>query len=199
MTLIIIIVTCAFSFLAFNKPEIMYKYQNNPYQVHHRKQYYRLVSYAFLHANWMHLIVNMFVLYSFGGMVEAYYRYYFGSMGIVYFLFLYFGSIVFSTLLSQFRQRDNYYYNSVGASGAVSAVVFSSILFEPTNKLYVFAMVPVSAFIFGFLYLIYSFYMSKKNIDNIGHDAHYLGAVFGFLFPVLLKHDLIYIFLSKIF
>jgi membrane associated rhomboid family serine protease len=199
MTIILIIITSIFSILAFNKPELMYKYQNNPYQVYHRKQWYRLISYAFLHANWMHLIVNMFVFFSFGPVIEYYYRFYFGGFWVIYFLVLYFGGIVISTLISLFKQKDNYNYNAVGASGAVSSVVFSSILFEPMNKLLIFGVIPISAIIFGILYLIFSYYMSKKNIDNIGHDAHFLGAIFGFIFPILVKPELFNIFLSKLY
>jgi membrane associated rhomboid family serine protease len=199
MTILIILITSIFSIMAFNKPELMYKYQNNPYQVYHRKQWYRLISYAFIHAGWMHLIINMFVLLSFGPVIENYFGHYFGSYRISYFLILYFGSIVFSTLISLFKHKDNYNYNAVGASGAVSAVVFSSILFDPMSKLLIFGVVPISAIIFGILYLIYSIYMSKKSNDNIGHDAHFLGAIFGFIFPVLLKPELFQIFLFKIF
>jgi membrane associated rhomboid family serine protease len=199
MTLIIIIITCIFSLMAFNKPELMYKYQFNPYQVYHRKQWYRLFSYAFLHANWMHLFVNMFVLYSFGSFIENRFRYYFDSGWGIYFIILYLSSIIVSTLFTLIKQRDNYYYNAVGASGAVSAIVFSSILFEPMSKLLIFGIVPVSAIIFGVLYLIYSYYMSKKNIDNIGHDEHFLGAIYGFIFPILIKPELFNIFLYKIF
>ena len=199
MTILIIFITSIFSIMAFNGPALMYKYQNNPYQVYHRKQWYRLISYAFIHANWMHLIVNMFVLFSFGPVIEYYFRNYFGGYWVIYFLILYFGGIIVSTLFTLIKQRDNYNYNAVGASGAVSAVVFSSILFEPMNKLLIFGILPISAIIFGILYLIYSFYMSKKSIDNIGHDAHFLGAIFGFIFPLLIKPELFSVFLFKIF
>jgi membrane associated rhomboid family serine protease len=199
MTFLIILVTSIFSIMALNKPELMYKYQFNPYQVLNRKQWYRLFSYAFIHANWVHLAVNMFVLFSFGRIIEFYYNYYFGDKWIIYYLTLYTGSVVVSNLYTLIKQKDNYYYNAVGASGAVSAVVFSSILFEPMSKILIFGVIPVSSIIFGILYLIYSIYMSKKNVDNIGHDAHFLGAVFGFLFPILIKPELFNIFLFKIF
>ena len=120
--------------------------------------------------------------------MEQSYGYYFGLKGILYYLLLYIGGTALSTVPSYGKYKDDYSYTAVGASGAVSAVVFASIVFDPLNKIYIF-LIPfgIPAIIFGILYLGYSWYMGKKNIDNIGHDAHFWGAVFGFVFTILLK------------
>lgn len=191
MTIILIIITAVVSITAFEKSGIMGKYQLNAYQVVHRKQWYRLFTHAFLHANWTHLIVNMLVLYFFGSAIEEYFRLQFGAFFIIHYLILYIGAIAVSSLYSLVRHKDNYYYNAVGASGATSAVLFAFILFNPLGKIYLYFAIPIPGVIFGILYLIYSQYMSKRNVDNIGHDAHFWGGVFGFFYPVLINSDLI--------
>ena len=165
----------------------------------HRKEYIRLISHGFLHGSWPHLLVNMFVLYSFGQAVIYYFNVEFPGRGIVMFLLLFFSGLVFSSLYSLFKEKDNHYYSAVGASGAVSAVVFASIFFHPYNPLYLmFIPIPIPGIIFGVLYLVYSKIMSQKNIDNIGHDAHFWGAVFGFLFPIIYRPSLFIDFLQKL-
>lgn len=198
MTIIILLITSIFSIIAFNKPELMNKYQFNPYKTYHGKEWYRLFSHALLHLDWMHLIVNMFVLLSFGQVMEEYFQFYFRNVWIIYYTLLYVGGVVVSTLYTLIKQKDNYYYNAIGASGAVSAVVFASILFSPTSRLLIMGIIPIPAILFGVLYLVYSYYMSKKNIDNVGHDAHFWGAVYGFVFPILLRPELLKQFLSQI-
>ncbi len=175
---------------AFSQPEIMSKYQFNAYQILRKKQYVRLISHGFLHGSWTHLLVNMFVLYSFGNAVIYYFNQVFNGRGVVMFLILFFVGLVFSSLYSLFKEKDNPYYNAVGASGAVSAVVFTSIFFAPYSMLYLFAIVPIPGIVFGVGYLIYSRVMSAKNIDNVGHDAHFWGAVFGFIFPIIYRPSL---------
>ena len=199
ITLIIIAITVLFSIAAFNRPELFYRYNFNPYQTIRRKQWYRLFSHALLHANWEHLFVNMFVLYSFGNAMEKYFAYYFGHNVLLLYLGLYLGGIVASSIKTLVKQKDNYNYNAVGASGAVSAVVFASIFFDPLNMIYFFAIIPIPGILFGILYLWYSSYMSKRNIDNVGHEAHFWGAVFGFVYPLLLKPSLIYNFIDRLF
>jgi membrane associated rhomboid family serine protease len=199
ITLIIIAITVLFSIAAFNRPELFYRYNFNPYQTVRRKQWYRLFSHALLHANWEHLFVNMFVLYSFGNAMEKYFAYYFGHNVLLLYLGLYLGGIVASSIKTLVKQKDNYNYNAVGASGAVSAVVFASIFFDPLNMIYFFAIIPIPGILFGILYLWYSSYMSKRNIDNVGHEAHFWGAVFGFVYPLLLKPSLIYNFIDRLF
>lgn len=197
ITFIIIAITALVSILAFNQRELMYRYQFNAYSIKHNKQWYRFFTYAFLHADWAHLIFNMLTLYFFGNYVQGWYEYYFGETGIIYFSLLYVGGIFFSTTYSYEKNKDNYMYNAVGASGAVSSILFSHILFSPLNTIYVYFL-PVPAIVFGVFYLLFSAYMSKKGGDNIGHDVHFWGAIFGFVFPILLKPSLILEFLENV-
>jgi len=199
ITWITIGVTTLVSYLAFQNRELMTKLQFNAAKIVHEKEYYRLVSHAFIHANWTHLIVNMFVLFFFGRNIEAYFGYYFGNRATAYFLLLYFGGILVSNIWSLIKQKDNYYYNAVGASGAVSAVLFAAIFFNPWEKLYLFAVIPIPGILFAVGYLFYSYQKDKKGDDNIAHDAHFLGAIFGFIFPVLLKPNLLEQFIDKLF
>ena len=203
MTILLIIITSAISILAFNNREIFDKLQLNPYSVYHKKQWYRVISHGFLHADWAHLFVNMFVLFFFGRSVENEFER-LAINGTIKspvfpFVLLYFASMVFATVTSIAKQKDNIWYNSVGASGAVSAILFTHIFFQPLAKLYFYAVIPIPGIIFGVLYLGYSHYMSRRGNDNINHDAHFIGAVFGFLFPLLLDPKLINVFLGQLF
>jgi membrane associated rhomboid family serine protease len=199
ITLILILVISLISAISFTQKETMAQLQFNAYKIVHRKQYYRILTHAFVHANWEHLIVNMIVLYSFGTAVEKYFRYYFGSAATSNYLILFFGSAVFSILWSLYKQKNNPYYNAVGASGAVSAILFTAIFFDPWNNIYFFGILPIPGIIFGGLYLYYSYYMSTKKSDNIGHDAHFLGAIFGFSLPIILRPSLLAGFLDMLF
>jgi membrane associated rhomboid family serine protease len=194
MTYLIIAFTAIISILSFRNSAYFSKLQFNAYQIYHRKEWYRLLSHGFLHANWTHLIVNMLVLFIFGPVVENLFKQHgFGGSVRLYpliFLLFYLSAIVLSSLLSLFKQRNNAWYNSVGASGAVSAIIFSYIFFNPWKKIYIYGILPVPGIILGAVYLIYSQYMSKRNVDNINHDAHFVGAVFGFLFPVIMDYSL---------
>ncbi len=199
MTILIIIIASVFSVVAFQQPELMYRYNFNAYQVYHRKQWYRVFTHAFLHANWEHLIINMIVLFSFGTSLWRYFYIYFGKNLLALYLGLYIGGIIISTIFTLIKQKDNSNYNAVGASGAVSAVVFACIFFAPMHKILFFGIVPVPGILFGVIYLGYSYYMSKRNVDNIGHDAHFWGAVYGFVYPILLKPSLLSNFFNQLF
>jgi membrane associated rhomboid family serine protease len=136
----------------------------------------------------MHLLVNMFVLYSFGSVVEYFYSGIFGLKGYLYYALLYLGGVVLSVTPAYGKHKDNPAYSAVGASGAVSAVVFASIIINPLAPLGIlFIPFNVPAIIFGALYLVYSAYMTGKNVDNVGHDAHFWGAIFGILFTIAIK------------
>lgn len=200
MSIIIIIVTLIITVIAFYSDEVMTKMMLNPYQVYHKKEWYRMITHGFLHADWTHLIINMIVLYSFGSNVEAWFGKlkmagYIDSVAITYSL-LYFGGIIIASMITLFRHRNNRWYNSVGASGAVSAIIFTSIFFNPLDKLYFFAVIPIPGIVFAVLYLVYSSYMGRRSKDNVNHDAHLLGAVYGFTFPLLIDFDLISHFLQ---
>lgn len=199
ITWFIIGITVLISYLAFQNRDLADKLQFNAAKIIHQKEYYRLISHAFIHANWPHLVVNMMVLYFFGSNIEAYFGYYFGNKAIAFFLLLYFGGVLASNIWSLIKHKNNYYYNAVGASGAVSAVLFATIFFEPWKPLYLFAVLPIPGILFATGYLFYSYQMSKKKTDNVAHDAHFLGAVFGFIFPILLKPDLFDRFIDNLF
>jgi len=203
MTIIIILLTGAISLLAFSNESIMKKYQLNPYQMYHNNQWYRLLTHGFLHGDWIHLLVNMLVFFSFGTAIENQFEILAHkgmiSNNILHFFILYFGGMVIATVSTVFKYKDNPDYNAIGASGAVSAVVFTYIFFSPTNSLLLMGIIPIPAILFGVLYLIYSQYMSRKSGGNVNHDAHFIGAVFGFIYPILLKPDLINYFVSQLF
>jgi membrane associated rhomboid family serine protease len=199
ITLILIGFTTLISYVAFQNHALSDKLQFNAAKVIHQKQYYRLVSHAFIHASWTHLLVNMFVLYFFGRGIEQYFGYYFGIRATVYYLLLYFGGILASNLWSLIKHQNNYYYNAVGASGAVSAMLFAFIFLNPLEPLYFFGILPIPGILFAIGYLLYSYQMSKKSDDNVAHDAHILGAIFGFIFPIILKPSLFSLFIDQLF
>lgn len=203
MTIFIVIITAIVSIMAFSRPDLIRKLSFNPYQVYHRKQYYRFITHSLVHADWVHLFINMFVLFSFGAAVEHYFRNLEArnmlSSPILAYLLLYAGAIIVSSLTTLKKHKDNHWYNSVGASGGVSAVIFTSIFFDPWRSLLLFAVIPIPGIIFGILYLAYSHYMSKKAADNINHDAHFIGAVFGLVFPLLINLSLFGEFIGRLF
>lgn len=199
ITWFIIIVTGFVSYLAFQNRELAEKLQFNAAKIVQQKEYHRLITYAFVHANWTHLIINMLVLFFFGRAIENYFGYFWGNRSTAYFLLLYFGGTIAANILSLIKHKNNFYYNAVGASGAVSAVLFASIFFEPLEPVLLFAVLPIPGILFAVGYLIYSYRMDKKDADNVAHDAHFLGAVFGFIFPILLKPELFERFIDKLF
>lgn len=191
VTWLLIGITAVVSVMAFNRAYMMDRLRFNAYIILHQKEWYRFLSYGLVHADYIHLMVNMFVLYSFGEIVELYFDRYFGARSTIYFLLLYIGGLGFSTLYDFGVHREDPYFNAVGASGAVSAVVFSSILLYPAGKIYLFFIpIGIPAPLFGLLYLAYSAYMAKKAQDNIGHNAHFWGAVFGLVFTSILDFDI---------
>jgi len=202
MTYILIAFTALISIVAFNNQDWFLKLQFSPYQVYHRRQHYRLLTHGFLHANWMHLIVNMLVLFFFGPYVENYLKMILGQelqqwSRLIYLLF-YFAAIIVASLPSLFKHKNNAWYNAVGASGAVSAVIFFFIFFKPWELIYFYGILPVPGIIMGLLYLAYSHFMSKRDADNINHDAHITGALFGFIFPLLVDYRLIHYFIKEL-
>lgn len=199
ITWLIIGITAITSFVAFQSDNLMEKMQFNAAQIIHKKEYYRLISHAFIHVGWTHLLVNMLVLFFFGRAVEDYFSYLFGNKATLYFIILYLGGILVSNLWGLIKNQNNYYYNAVGASGAVSAVLFSFIFLNPLEMLYLFAIIPIPGILFGIGYLFYSYQMGKRKSDNIAHDAHFLGAVFGFVYPLILKPGLFEHFIDQLF
>lgn len=189
ITILIILITAIITFIANTNNELYLKLLFNPYQVIHNKEWYRLFTHAFIHdkQNIFHLIFNMYVLYSFGSIVETVLINELGALGIAYYLFIYIGGIAVASLPSLARHKNNYNYNAVGASGAVSAILFSAIAFMPfTGGIgIIFLPFTINPLLFGVLYLAYEIYMDKRSNDNVAHDAHTWGAVFGFLVTLI--------------
>jgi len=185
VTLTILFSSIGFSIHAFKNRGSFEKYLFNAYAIKHHNEKYRFLSHAFLHSDYAHLIINMFVLYSFGRVLEsAYFPVVFGKFSTLIFILLYTGGIYASSIVDYLRQKDNIHYNAVGASGAVSALVFSAILLNPNSSMGIIFIpfIRLPSWVFGLLYLAYSFYMDRNKNDQIAHGAHAWGAVFGFLF-----------------
>lgn len=200
LTFIIIIATGIVSVSAFGNVELFNKLKFNAYQIKHSGEKWRFFSYALVHSGWMHLIINMYVLYSFGGVVEHEFVLCYGALGSLYYVLLYAGGVLFSTLFDFGKHKDDMYYSAVGASGAVAAVVFSSILVDPSGSIFIFPIpFPLPSWVFGIAYLIYSAYMGKKGVDNIGHYAHFWGAVFGIVLTIILLPGVIPNFFDAVF
>ncbi|MEL6560093.1 MAG: rhomboid family intramembrane serine protease [Bacteroidota bacterium] len=199
ITAVIIIITSLISYRAFNNRALQAKLIHNPYSVKHRKEYYRLLTSGFIHANFTHLIFNMLTFFFFGPVVENILAEEYGVVtgGVVFVLF-YLISIVVSDLSSVIKFGDSPGYNSLGASGAVSAILFYSILFFPLRKLYLYFLIPIPGFILGALYLIYSYYEGKRMADNINHNAHLYGAIAGIAFAVITDPGVVISFFQKI-
>ena len=182
---ILIGLTVAISAYAWSKDELMQSWIMEPYVMARSGQWYRLLTSGFLHADWGHLLFNMFAFYSFGPLVLAALQDGFGQIpGLGLFLLLYLGGIIVSDLPTYFQHRNDPGYRSLGASGGVSSVVFASILLFPVNAngggIIIFPIpFPIQPFLFGFLYLAYSWFMGRRRGDNINHDAHFYGALYG--------------------
>ncbi|GAB3635175.1 rhomboid family intramembrane serine protease [Hymenobacter arcticus] len=184
--LILIGLTVAVSAYAWSNDELMRAWILEPYTMARAKgQWYRFLTSGFLHADWMHLLFNMYAFYSFGPIVLSMLATTYGpNGGLGLFLLLYLGGIIVSDLPTYFRHRDDRDYRSLGASGGVSSVLFASILLIPTGKIGMMFLPPqlgIPSFAFGFLYLAYSYHMGRRRGDNINHDAHFYGALYGVL------------------
>jgi membrane associated rhomboid family serine protease len=197
ITYIVIAITAITSYLAFQNSAMFEKMMFNAVRIVHRKEYYRLLSHGFVHADWNHLIFNMITLFFFGRPLEKYLNFYFEQKGAFIFLLLYFGGMVVSNIWAIMKHRNNSRYNAVGASGAVASVLFAYILFDPLNLILVF-FVPMPGIVFAVGYLIYEWYMGRQNKGNIAHDAHILGSAFGFVCLILLKPSLVNSFIERL-
>lgn len=187
ITLLLVGVTCIVSFLAFGNHALIENLIFYPYRIWRNNEWHRLVSCSFIHADFGHLLFNMFALYSFGEYIEASFGGLYGAMGRPLYVLMYFGAVATADVYNLFAQKNNPHYRSLGASGGVAAVIFSFILLNPYGGISIFFLPSIPAFIFGPLYLAYCVYMAKRGTDNIGHIAHFTGSVFGFVFPILFE------------
>ncbi|MBR4802381.1 MAG: rhomboid family intramembrane serine protease [Bacteroidales bacterium] len=198
ITIVIIAITAIVSIIAFSKREMLNAMLFNAYLVWNYRKIYRLFSHGLIHGSWGHLFFNMLTLYFFGTNTEQWFQAAWGNMwGAVLFVLLYVSAIAVSSLADLRKYRYEPKYNSLGASGAVSAVLFASVFFDPMMGIYIYLIpIPVPGFIFAPLYLLYCQWMAKRGRDNIGHTAHFWGAVYGFVFPLIFRPSLINHFLS---
>lgn len=197
ITLILSIIITIVSIQAFSKREIIAKYSFSPYAIKHRNEWYRFFTHIFIHADWIHLIINLFVFYQFGNIIEEYLHAIFGVKGYYYYLLLFIGGAVFSVLTTFKKYQENYLYQGVGASGGVSAILFAYLLFQPMSSLCLYGLLCLPGIVWGVFYLVYSYFMAKKQLDYINHEAHFWGAVFGIVFIIIIYPKVIYIFLSS--
>ena len=186
ITLAIIAVTALVSWMAFNNRSLEDRLILWPPAVRRQRQYDRLLTHGFIHADWQHLIFNMITLFFFGRHVEGVFGG--GVAGMLGFLFFYLSAIVMAILPTYLRHKDDSHYRSLGASGGVSAVLFSFILFDPWSKLIIFPIpVPIPAILFAVIYVGYSIWMDRRGGGNVNHSAHLWGAAYGVLFTLLLR------------
>lgn len=184
---IILLTTIILSMNAMNKEELKNRMMFIPYLCKKEKQSYRILTHMFIHADITHLLFNMMSLYFLGSILEKELIYEFGFLkGEFHFVTLYFLGGLFSTLIPYARNHDNPSYRSLGASGAVSAIVFGFVIWNPTADLIVM-IIPMKAWLFGILYLIYEFWSDKRGGTGIAHDAHIGGAIFGVIFILLIN------------
>jgi len=198
-TIIIILITSLISIGSFNNVALKEKLIFSPYQYSKNKKWWIVLSHGFIHADFLHLFFNMYVLYIFGPALE----YFFvnsSEIGGFYYVGFYLLGIIFSTLPSIIKNHNNPNYRSLGASGAVSSVVFAYIIIYPLRELGLI-LIPglfLPGFIFGVLYLIAEHYLSKKQYSNIAHDAHISGSLFGVFFIIIYDYNNLLIFFQKI-
>ena len=193
--LIILVVTVIASYQANNRPSLKEQLLYHPYRVKAFKEWHRIVTHAFVHADFTHLALNAFVLFQFGARLEGLMQ---QNLGAAFFPMLYFGGIAFAAIPGMVRHHDNPNYRSLGASGAVSAVLISYILHFPTAELLLFFIVPLPAFIVGILFFVYEHQMDKRSRGNIAHDAHLWGGLYGLLFTVATTPQVVPAFVAAI-
>lgn len=180
---IIFIFTLITSIYAFNNTELFGKFMLHPYSVAKGKKLHTFLTSGLIHADWMHLFFNMFTFFFFAFQLEV-------IIGHWQFGLLYIVSLILSDVPTVIKHKNDYTYSSLGASGAISAVLFSYILFKPLSLIGVM-FIPMPAILFGVLYLFYCVYMSKNSRDNINHDAHFFGALTGLILTVILVQGVI--------
>lgn len=178
-------ITVLISWYAFSRPDIIRRFSMQPWQIERSGEYYRFITSGFLHANFTHLLWNMFSFYFFGTVVEFYFSVIFGESGSWVFIVFYLLAIVVSDVPTYFKKKSQPAYSSIGASGGVAAVIFASIIFQPLSDICIYGILCFPGFILGTAYLIYSYYKGRNSDDHINHEAHLYGALFGLLFCLI--------------
>jgi len=183
VTLLLIALTCVLSWMAMHNARLMDRLILWPPAIRRQHQYDRLITHGFVHADLSHLLFNMITLYFFGRLIERFFAQYIGHVGFALF---YLSALLVAILPTYLRHRNDARYRSLGASGAVSAVLFAFILLQPWAMIYVF-LLPVPAIVYGLVYVGYSYWMDRRGNDNINHSAHLWGAGYGVLFSLMLE------------
>lgn len=191
---IIFITTIGLSLFTMFKSESLYwRMVLNPYRVVHNKEYQLLITSGFIHADLMHLIFNMITFYFFAFHLER-------MTGFLSFLIIYLGSMILSDISTIIKHKDDPHYNSVGASGAISGILFASILYNPAAKIMIFPIpIPLPSIVFAILYLLYSHFAGKRGGDHINHEAHLWGALAGVVLTIILEPMIVIHFLERVF
>lgn len=193
ITLIIVIITALVSIRGFSNSKTIDDLIFYPPAVTRHHQWYRFFSCGLIHADWGHLIFNMLALYLFGAGVERAFEALIGSAGRYVYLGMYVSALLISLLHTYFKNKDNYHYRSLGASGAVSAVIFAGLMLAPETEVYIFFIpIPIPGFIFAPLYLLISAFLDRKGGSNINHSAHIWGAIYGLAFVIVLGRAIDY-------
>lgn len=193
---LIVLITVGISIWAFQDRRILSNLILSPYAVVHQKQWYRLITHAFIHADWMHLLFNMIALWSFGKAVIVYLEA-ISPVANLHFFVLYFVGIVIASIHDLVKQKDNLQFLSLGASGAVSAIIFTAIFFNPWSTILIF-FIPCPAILFGVAYILYSSYMGRREGERVNHNVHLYGALFGLIYPLLVNPKSLQIFLYNL-
>jgi membrane associated rhomboid family serine protease len=187
---LIFVITIITTVMAFNSQELLSELILHPYSVARKKRIYTVITSGLIHGDWMHLAFNMFSYYFFAFDLEK-------AMGHWQFGLLYVASLILSDLPTVYKHRDDYQYRCLGASGAVSAVIFGSILYNPTSSMYIMPIpFAINSMIFGVLYLIYCHFASKHARDNVNHDAHLYGALSGLIITIILHPNVVNTFVQ---
>ena len=194
LTYALIAITVLVSWLAFERPRLLDRLILWPPAIDRKKQFDRLLTHGFIHADWQHLLFNMITLFFFGRFAEQVITELIGPVGFVAF---YLSAIVIAILPTYLRHRHDAHYRSLGASGAVSAVLFAFILINPWSLIFIFFL-PVPAILYGVFYVGYSFWMDRKGTDNTNHSAHLSGAIYGVLFMLLMEPRIAGVFLQRL-
>ena len=199
--LILIVITVVVSMSAFNNNQLTDRLLYSPYACKHDGDYFRMFGHMFIHADTMHLLFNMMSLFFLGSVLEDELMFTYGNVrGEVHFLVIYILGGLFATLIPYVRHQDNPSYRSLGASGAVSAVIFAAILWNPQMELMImFLPIPIPAYIFGPLYIAFEYWADRRGGTGIAHDAHIGGAIFGVLYVLIINIDKGKEFLSALF
>jgi membrane associated rhomboid family serine protease len=191
ITYALIGITCLVSYMGFSSNKLIDQLIFYPYEIKQKNSYFTFITHGFIHTDGRHLFFNMFTLFFFGTYVESAFNQLFDNQ-LVY-PFFYLSALVFASIPSFAKYKNNPQYRALGASGAVAAVLFATILLNPWILINF-----IPGFIYAIGYIVYSAYMNKQNNDNIGHDAHLWGAIFGFLFPLVLKPTLFSFFIRQL-